>query len=337
MQCVWLEWRTLRGELVDAVASDLFEGAVVDIVPSASRGDHALGGRLASLPAVLVVRGLAPPSFPVWSTTRVTLLAGWTSVVAAAIAVAVLLSISIRTSERRDRFVQAVTHELRTPLTTFCMYSEMLADDVVRDEETRREYLRTLVSESARLRRIVENVLQYARVERSRGRTERERVSVVELVNSVVPLLERRAEESGALLTVDLGELDPALLVAVDRGVVEQILQNLVDNACKYGTRSTEEPARVELRVGAERGRVHLVVRDHGDGVPKERARDVFRAFERAAPGRGDAVPGIGLGLTLAREWARELGGDLELREAEGVGAAFALSLPLAGPGPARW
>lgn len=331
VQGVWINWAVLQSELLASVRADLFPSEDVDLVhaaspPATAAASGELVGRLASLPATLVVGSFDPAPPSAWTTTRAALAVGWIAVLASLFAVALVLRAAIELGERRGRFAAAVTHELRTPLTTFCMYAEMLANDMVRGEDERRAYLRTLEQESRRLRRIVDNVLQYARVDGHAGaaRAAAEH-DAGELFDRLAPALERRAAESDA--TLDLAGLAPArgARVRADAHAVEEILLNLVDNACKYGG----QRARVELSASSDARRLAVRVRDHGPGVPRGKEREVFAPYRRATGDEGSATPGIGLGLTLARGLARELGGDVRLVDVD-AGAAFELTLPLA-------
>jgi signal transduction histidine kinase len=237
------------------------------------------------------------------------------------------LRAAIGYGERRARFASAVTHELRTPLTTFRMYSEMLADGVVTEPAAQREYLGTLQRESDRLARVVENVLAWSRLEEGRFRSRRETHRLGALLERVTPPLQRRLLEVELELVV---QCDPALVeleIATDEDAVGQILFNLVDNAAKYARGAVDR--RVELQVAVTDDRVVLTLRDHGPGVPAAMHERIFAPFDRGAVAAGDNdVPGVGLGLALARGLARDLGGELRLEVGGGAGAAFSLVLP---------
>jgi signal transduction histidine kinase len=239
--------------------------------------------------------------------------------------VGISLRSSIRYGEKRSRFASIVTHELRTPLTTFRMYSEMLARGMV-PEERRGEYLATLERESARLATLVENVLAYSRLEEGRARLRRESTTASTLLERVTPELRRRATEAGMELSIE-DRLGGEVPVETDIEAVEQILVNLVDNACKYGR--SREGRGLELQVHAGRSALELRLQDHGRGVPPGAARAIFHAFDRGHRDATDPHPGIGLGLALARGLARDLGGDLVLEEGQaGSGARFLLTVP---------
>jgi signal transduction histidine kinase len=206
------------------------------------------------------------------------------------------------------------------------MYSEMLAKDVVRDEEKRREYLRTLQGESDRLAHLVENVLAYARIEDGRHQPRRQEIRAEELLERVLPALLPRCEEADVRLETRPGASGETRL-HTDADAVEQILFNLVDNACKYG-RSPTDP-RILIESDLEGERFALRVRDNGEGIPASKRRAIFSAFDRGARDPSDENPGVGLGLALARALARDLGGELVLEDG-GSGACFRLELPTA-------
>jgi signal transduction histidine kinase len=244
--------------------------------------------------------------------------------IGAALTIGITLHKSIELGDRRKRFVSSVTHEMRTPLTTFRMYSEMLAKGLVRDETQRREYLQTLCEESERLSAMVENVLAHARLE-ERVPRKGERLTLGELLSRVTPPLARQVEASGMTLQLDSRKEDPRPIEA-DVEIIGQILRNLVDNATKYA--GNGRPATIHLQSYLENGSLNLKVRDHGPGIPKERSRAIFKPFDRGGREPSDPVPGIGLGLALARGLARDRGGDLRLETPPGGGACFHLVLP---------
>jgi len=252
----------------------------------------------------------------------------------AAIAVGVLLHGAISLSERRGAFVSAVTHELRTPLTTFKMYSEMLADGMVTEETRRQQYLATLCAEANRLGHLVENVLAYARLERGSARTRVERLPLGDLLDRALPRLRERADRSEMKLVVDADEAGLRTVVAVDTAAVEQILFNLVDNACKYAAPQATEKI-IHLEALPDGRFAMLRVRDHGSGISEAGARRLFQPFSKSAQEAAHSAPGIRLGLALCRRLSRSLGGDLRLVSGATPGACFELRLPLIAQGHA--
>ena len=322
LQGICLRWPRLRELLLEEI-EDLLPGARLEPIERGDESGDSL--KLATLPVKLVAGTAAAMDARFLTPIRGTLLLNWAAVLVAVAVVGVTLRATIAFGEKRHNFASAVTHELRTPLTTFRMYSEMLADGMVTDEAARRHYLGTLKEESGRLATLVENVLSYSRLEKGQASPHHEVLSLAALWERLLPSLQRRAEAASMKLVTTLSDARDRL-VRVDVEVVGQILFNLVDNACKYG-RSLERP-EIEIQHRCRNNRLEVSVRDHGPGVPGHLTRQIFRPFERAGKNH-ESIPGIGIGLTLARGLARTLGGDLTLDAAITDGAQFQLTLPV--------
>jgi signal transduction histidine kinase len=335
VQGCWLDWPRIKSWLLASV-SDLLPNANLEPVRDAAANDPQ-GRMLTSLPL-----RLAPGSNSQLSTLnsqlptaaspmRIVLGVSWLCLLLAAVAVGVLLHGAVSLSERRGAFVSAVTHELRTPLTTFKMYSEMLAEGMVQDEDRKRHYLNTLCSEANRLGHLVENVLAYARLERGSARSRVESLSLGQLIDRVKPRLAQRAEQAEMHLQVDGSEQALQSVVHVDVAAVEQILFNLVDNACKYAapTAAASADKIIHLEAFPDSKFAMLRVRDHGQGISEEGARRLFKPFSKSAHEAAHTAPGVGLGLALCRRLSRSMGGDLRLDRFVKNGACFVLSLPL--------
>ncbi|KKK53818.1 hypothetical protein LCGC14_3090950, partial [marine sediment metagenome] len=242
--------------------------------------------------------------------------------------VAALLAGAIRMSHRRGAFVSAVTHELRTPLTTFRLYADMLAEGMVTDEDKRADYLSRLRDEADRLSHLVENVLAYARLSRAQSAGRREDLTLGDLIGRVRGRLAARAARDGMHAVFEPPDDGADAAVRVQVSVIEQILLNLVDNACKYAADGRDKT--IAITTGVDDGLGLIRVRDHGPGIPAHRARRLFRAFTKSATEAANSAPGIGLGLALSRRLARDMGGDLRLDESISDGACFVLSAPMA-------
>ncbi len=315
----WLDWPEIQSWLL---------GEVRDLLPQArlepARGAARTERLLASLPARLVPGDVPAPAARGLAVGWILGLA-WAGLLLAGGAIGALLYGATALSERRAEFVSAVTHELRTPLTTFRTYTEMLAGGMV-EPHKRQGYLDTLAREAERLGHLVENVLAYARLEGSSIAPRVEAVAVGELMARLRPRLEERAGAAG--MTLDVPE-PPDARVRADVTAVEQILFNLVDNACKYAREAKEKIIHIETAVdGAV---VTLGVRDHGPGIGRRDRPRLFRPFQRSAERAAGAAPGVGLGLALCRRLARAMGGDLDVGRS-GTGAVLSLTLPLARP-----
>jgi signal transduction histidine kinase len=231
-------------------------------------------------------------------------------------------------SERRAAFVSAVTHELRTPLATFKLYSEMLADGLVKDPAKRQSYLETLTTEADRLGHLVENVLSYSRLERGKAAEGQIPVILRDLLHRVEPRLHQRVSQAGAEFSIHHETIPDDFALTTDPAAVEQILFNLVDNACKYAVRDGI-PAQLELVLTPAPAALQLALRDHGPGLTRAEARKLFRPFHKSARDAAHSAPGVGLGLALCRRLARDLGGTLEIDHTWPHGACFVLTLPV--------
>ncbi len=328
--CV-LHWPAIKSKLLADTADLLPEADLVPhevvLLPTGETDAEAREVRLlASLPVRLI-----PGAVPIAASSDLTpvqlaLVLGWTAMLVAASAVAALLQGVMSLSERRAAFVSAVTHELRTPLTTFRMYSEMLAQGMVKDEADRHRYLETLRVEADRLTHLVANVLSYARLERARPGGRIEAVSVDRLLDVATERLIDRASEAGFTVVVQVPAEVGELLVAADPSIVEQILFNLVDNACKYAASAADKT----LTLSATGGKNSIVIRlcDRGPGISPQEQRRLFQPFRKSASEAAVTAPGVGLGLALSRRLARDMRGDLRYEPAS-QGACFALNLPL--------
>lgn len=322
IQGCWLDWPALELRLKDEVA---------DLLPQVklTRLSAAEPIKLSRLLAAIPVQISAPPptvEIATLSPIRVSLLVAWSCLLLTAGAAAITLQGIITLSERRGAFVSAVTHELRTPLTTFRMYAEMLAEGMVPDAQQRQKYLNTLRVEADRLSHLVENVLQYARLERSGSGKRREPVALSALVDHCQSRLAERAEQAEMKLVVEWDEASGATTISTDLAAVEQILFNLVDNACKYAAAASDKRLHLELDVKSRF--VTITVRDHGPGIASAGRRRLFQPFSKSVHEAANSAPGVGLGLALSRRLAIDLGGKLELHSPAEGGAAFVLTLP---------
>jgi signal transduction histidine kinase len=326
IQGCWLDWPAIRDWLAADVA-DLLPGA--QLLPVGADEIDPAARRLAALPVHLIPGEVFSESIPFWTPMRMSLAVAWTCVLLAAAAVAVLLAGVVSLSERRGAFVSAVTHELRTPLTTFRMYTEMLADGMVQDEAQRKSYLGTLQTEANRLAHLVENVLAYARIERGNLASRRELMTGEQLLTRVESRLFDRARQAGLDLSLETSPEALSANTRCDASAVEQILFNLIDNACKYAGAATEK--KLHLAVERQGKWLALRVRDHGPGITDRERWRLFRPFCKSATDAAHSAPGVGLGLSLSRRLARDMRGDLRLCDAPESGACFLLTLPIEG------
>jgi signal transduction histidine kinase len=328
-----LDWPAIRKWLLDS-AGDLLPQA--DLLPVHSETDDKQPRMLASIP----VRLMLPPESAVEAASMfsaagffatpnsVTLLIAWIAVLLACAAVGILLRGVIALSQRRAGFVAAVTHELRTPLTTLRMYTEMLADGMVVDPAQQASYHKTLRAESNRLGHLVDNVLLYSRLERSTRDTRVESTPLASLLERLTPRLADRAAQAGMSLRINIAPAARDAAIRANALSVEQILFNLVDNACKYAADASERT--IDLNVERLNEKIEIRVADHGPGLdPISRAR-LFKPFSKSVHEAANSAPGLGLGLALSYRLAKNMNADLRHDWTVKNGAAFLLSLPVA-------
>ena len=324
LQGCWLNWPAIRSELLLSIA-DLIPNAT--LIPALDTDEPENGRRLAAAPIHLKVDEVTLPSMAL-SPLRIALSVAWVCVVSVIVAIGVLLWGTMTLSERRATFVSAVTHELRTPLTTFQLYTDMLAENRVSDEQKRQSYFETLRNEATRLRHLVENVLAFARLERTPAQQPLETINVANLAERIRPGIESQCSRVGMQLQLD-GWNDTNLHIETNAEMLEQIITNLVDNACKYAAMA--EDKRITLACRQTSTQLILSVRDYGPGLHPDAARKLFRPFAKSATEAASSAPGIGLGLALSRRLARSLGGDLRWRNDITPGCCFECALPVRG------
>lgn len=232
---------------------------------------------------------------------------------------------SVQGSQRTLReFLANVSHELRTPLTSIRGFSQAMLDGTVETPEERVRAARVIDAESARVLRLVGELLDLSRIESGQQRMSLAPVRVDELLSHAGELFAQRAEEAGVILAL-AGALAAATVFA-DFDRIEQVLSNLMDNAFRH----TPRGGRIELGM-REAGAAffELYVRDDGEGVTDADLPHVFDRFYRSSMGEPQ-LPGAGLGLAISREIVRAHGGTIRAVAAPGGGAEFAFTLPSA-------
>ena len=226
-------------------------------------------------------------------------------------------------ARQKTSFVANVSHEFKTPLTTIRLYSELLEQGRVPDENRRGEYLRTIGRETQRLARLVNNALDFSRLEQGRKRYRKEALDLGAELSRLLDTQLPRFAEAGLVLRREMPEAP--LTATADRDALEQIVLNLLDNACKYAAGGGE--VTVTLAPGAG-GAAQVRVLDRGPGVPPEHRERIFEKFHRVDETLTAEKHGAGLGLSIARQLARGLGGELRYEPRAGGGAVFVLELP---------
>jgi signal transduction histidine kinase len=232
---------------------------------------------------------------------------------------------AVRLARLRSDFVSNVSHELRTPLTSIGMFVELLLMGRITNHGEQRRCLQVIARESERLSRLIDNVLNFAKIERGVKRYELEHEEMGSIVSSVVEAFKYHAEEKGFHIKTVMQENLPE--VKADADAISQVLFNLLSNAIKY----SDKEKMVELRVFQRDSQVVTEVVDHGIGIDARDLPRIFEDFYRADQSPDSERPGTGLGLTLARHIARAHGGDIVVESEKGTGSTFSLVLPIPG------
>ena len=237
-----------------------------------------------------------------------------------------LLAFYTRMERRRSDFVSAVTHELRTPLTSFSLITEMLRNNNLTKEKTD-EYHETLYHETRRLGHLVENVLAFAKLSRGKVRGRCDSGLCRELLSAQFEKIASRLRENGFKVHITHDKRCDIVTLHTDLLSLEQILTNLADNAVKYA--ATAAAPAVNISVVRSHNTLGIRFTDNGPGIPQELQKSIFQPFSRSAKAEQGRKPGIGLGLALARDMARSIGGDLTLEKSSDAGTTFLLTLPI--------
>jgi signal transduction histidine kinase len=225
-------------------------------------------------------------------------------------------------AQKKTDFVSNVSHELKTPLTSIRMFAEMMQSGNA-DAEKRPQYLRIIVAEAERLTRLINNVLDFARLERKQKRYDFHPLDLHEVLARTWEGHELHLREQG--FTTRWQAAPPPYPVRGDDDALAQILVNLLSNAEKYSTDRKE----IEMQSYLTKDSVHVSVLDRGSGVPPGEEAKIFDAFYRAHDSLASGIQGSGLGLTLAQRMAKEHGGEITYQAREGGGSNVTLRLPL--------
>ena len=229
----------------------------------------------------------------------------------------------LKLSRLKSDFVANVSHELKTPLALIRLYAETLELARVKNEERKGEYYRVIGKESRRLTQLINNILDFSRIEAGRKEYRLVPSDIGAVVRDVVESYRFAIEKLGFTLTLDVQDDLPEL--ELDPEALSQALINLLNNSIKY---SPEQKA-IEVRVFRELDRVRLAVSDRGMGIPRSEHRRIFEKFYRVETSLVHTTKGSGLGLALVQHIAEAHGGRVELQSAPGEGSTFTLSLPV--------
>jgi len=229
----------------------------------------------------------------------------------------------------KSDFVANVSHELRTPLALIRLYAETLELGRLSAKEKYQEYFRIIREESERLTALINNILDFSRIEAGRKEYEFKETDLAELVHSTLESYRFQIQQNGFAFEENISADIPP--VNVDREAIARSLLNLVNNALKY----SKDDKYIGVNLYHSNGSVNLEVRDHGIGIPVQEQEKIFEKFYRCGDPLVHNVKGSGLGLSLVRHIARAHGGDVLVESHPQKGSKFTIALPLAFPSQA--
>ncbi len=224
----------------------------------------------------------------------------------------------------KDDFVSTVSHELRTPLTSIRAFAEMLFDRPATPPERRQQFLGIVLKETERLTRLIDQILDLAKIESGRAEWHNEAVDLCELVRDAAAATSQLFADNGIALETRLPE--PVPPVVADRDRLQQVLLNLLSNAVKF---SPSRSGLVRVELALEPGRVRVDVSDNGIGIDPREHESIFEKFHQVGDTLTDKPRGTGLGLPISRQIVRQFGGELWVESVPGQGATFSFTLPL--------
>jgi two-component system phosphate regulon sensor histidine kinase PhoR len=222
-------------------------------------------------------------------------------------------------AQMKSDFVSNVSHELRTPLALIRMYAETLEMGRIADGQKQQEYYRIISGEAERLSRLINNILNFSRIEAGKKEYHFQEVNLNRVIKNLLEMYGYHIQSEGFELSVNL---DPDLPgVVADEEAVTEAMLNLLDNAIKY----SEQHKFIAVRSFQSNGKICIQVEDHGIGIAASQVKYIFDKFYRASGALLHNTRGSGLGLTLVKHIMEAHQGSVELESTPGKGSCFSL------------
>lgn len=233
----------------------------------------------------------------------------------------------MKLSAMKNEFVSNVSHELRTPLSSIRVFGEFMRRGRVEDPDKVREYGAYIETESRRLTQLINNILDFSRIESGRIAYTFEPTDLEELLAGTLATFSVRLRDKGFDVEFH-GPDEPLPEIPLDASAIDRAVANLLDNAVKY----SNGDRWIGVELARDAGEVTIAVSDHGIGIPRDEQERIFERFHRVSTGLVHDVKGSGLGLTLVRHIAEAHGGTVTVESEPGKGSTFTIHLPITGP-----
>ncbi len=246
-----------------------------------------------------------------------------TAILSAGVLITRLTLEQIKDARQKTSFVAAVSHELKTPLTSIRMYAELLLSKRVIDSSKKQGYLEVIVTESERLTRLINNVLDFGKLEQGKKEYRPVNFDMAGFLKDLIHTNRIRLQKTGLKV---ITEFAPGPFpVSTDRDAMEQVVLNLLDNALKYAGKGEF----IKFILDKTPDTVRLTIQDDGPGIDPSSRKRIFEKFYRTDNSLTAAQPGSGLGLSITRQMLRDLGGDIILDPDIKQGAGFTIRIPI--------
>jgi signal transduction histidine kinase len=229
----------------------------------------------------------------------------------------------LRVSQLKSNFISTVSHEFKSPLTGIRQMAEMLNDGRVPSDERKKKYYSAILQEGNRLSLMINNMLDFSKMEADQKSFHFEKGNLADVTEEMVSLLRNYWSGKGIEINFKLSEMVPDNWF--DKESVKQVIQNLIDNACKYSGNSKV----VNVEVSTEEEDIILSVKDFGIGIKEEDKKELFNRFFRSNDIQTQQVKGSGIGLTVVKQIVEKHGGDIHVFSEYGKGSVFKIRFPI--------
>ena len=228
-------------------------------------------------------------------------------------------------SKMKSYFISTVSHEFKSPLTSIRQMAEMLVRDRVPSAERQRKYFTSILKQSERLSHLIDNILDFSKMEEGHKLFHFEKADIIPVVKDTVESFGQHTTDQGFHINLTIPE--PLPDVVFDREAMEQVMHNLLDNACKYSGDSRE----IEVHLLSKGNKIIISVSDNGVGIRKEDHDKIFSRFYRAGEELTQTVKGSGIGLTIVKQIVKAHHGEITVESSPGKGSTFTVRLSLDG------